>query len=87
MREAARVVVGWLRGGRAEVDGRYTLTIQERGTGKTVEMVPPERAGRGAVEQAGVKIGDLVEVSQAGDAKILERGQQQTQGGTPERGR
>ena len=39
------------------------------------------------LNEAGVKIGDLVEVSQAGDAKILERGQQQTQERDPGRGR
>ncbi|MBP9604832.1 MAG: hypothetical protein KBE53_12250, partial [Chromatiaceae bacterium] len=87
MREAARVVVGWLRGGRAEVDGRYTLTIQERGTGKTVEMVHRNERVAERLNEAGVKIGDLVEVSQAGDAKILERGQQQTQERDPGRGR
>lgn len=82
LREVARVVVGWLRGGRPHDDGRYTLVIEERATRKTVEMVlSSDRVAR-ELTDSGARIGDLVEVSRT-HGKLLEKVQERTQ----ERGR
>jgi hypothetical protein len=73
MKEAAREVVGWLKGlaqGRSE--GEWSITLEERGTGEIVTF-QSHRAGI-ALDKAGARPGDLVKVSRAG-AEVLERRQ------------
>lgn len=71
MKETAREVVGWFKGlAPARSGGEWQITLEERGTGKTVTFLSTRAAS--ALERAEVRSGDLVKVSSAG-ATILER--------------
>lgn len=61
-KEAAQVVIGWLRGGEPHSTG-YRLKIEEQSTGRTVTFESPKAADD--LRAAGVQLGDLVEVSKA----------------------
>lgn len=73
MKETAREVVGWFKGlAPSRSGGEWQITLEERGTGKTVTFLSTRAAS--ALERAAVRAGDLVKVSSAG-AEILERRQ------------
>jgi hypothetical protein len=71
MRDAARVVVGWFQSLGQERPGEdWVVTVKERSTGKTVKLQAHKAAMQ--LDDAGAKVGDLVEVGPGG-GRVLER--------------
>lgn len=71
MRDAARVVVGWFQSlGQERLGEDWVVTVKERSTGETVKLQAHKAAMQ--LDDAGAKVGDLVEVGPGG-GRILER--------------